>query len=88
MRRTRHPDPAVEAALRYAERHGWVVEVRRGHAWGRLKCPWNDPDCRCGEFCLTSIWSTPRNPESHARSLKRVVDRCRHQPSTGDDPHA
>jgi hypothetical protein len=33
-------------------------------------------DCRCGEFCITSIWSTPKSPFNHARSLRRVVDKC------------
>jgi len=75
--RQRHPDKEVEAALAYAEVRGWQVETsRRGHAWGVMKCANNDPDCRCGEFCITSIWSTPRNPHAHARSLRRIVDNC------------
>jgi hypothetical protein len=43
---------------------------------GRMYCPYNDRECRCGEFCITSIWSTPRNAVSHARLLQRVVDNC------------
>jgi hypothetical protein len=39
-------------------------------------CPHNDPECRCGEFCITSIWGTPRNAENHARQIRRVVDGC------------
>ncbi len=30
--------------------------------------------CRCGEFCLTCIWSTLKNVHQHARALRRVVD--------------
>jgi len=47
----------------------------------------NDEECRCGEFCSTSIWSTPKNPGNHARALWRVVDNCtthRKQRETGD----
>jgi hypothetical protein len=41
-----------------------------------MYCPYNDEECRCGEFCVVSIWSTPRNAGNHARALKRVVDNC------------
>ena len=50
----------VEAALKYAEAHGRRVEVGGRHAWGKLYCPYNDEQCRCGDFCITSIWSTPK----------------------------
>ncbi|MFU8820481.1 MAG: hypothetical protein ACNA8G_02890 [Gammaproteobacteria bacterium] len=76
MTRARHPDKDVESAVRYAELHGWRVETARGHAWGRMYCPFNDSGCRQGEFCMASIWSTPRNPAIHARQIRRVVDRC------------
>lgn len=76
MARPRHPKKEIEAALKYAEAHGWRVEVGGSHAWGKLYCPYNDEQCRCGDFCITSIWSTPKNPASHARLLRRVVDHC------------
>lgn len=38
--------------------------------------PLHDEECRCGEFCITSVWSTPKNPSSHGRALRRVVDNC------------
>jgi hypothetical protein len=41
-----------------------------------MYCPHNDPECRCGEFCIASIWSTPRRPENHARQIERIVDGC------------
>lgn len=68
----------MEEALRYAEGKGWRVipAGRSSHAWGRLYCPREDPECRCGEFCITSIWGTPRNPESQARKIRRIVDGC------------
>lgn len=76
MKRPVHPKKDIEDALKHAEAHGWRVEVGGSHAWGRLYCPFHDQACRCGEFCIVSIWSTPRNPFSHARQLKRVVDNC------------
>jgi len=78
LRRKRHPDREIEKALKYAESHGWRVESTgpRAHAWGRMYCPDNDADCRCGEFCVTSIWGTPRTAATHARQIRRVVDGC------------
>lgn len=76
MARTRHPKKEIEEALRHAEDNGWKVEVGGSHAWGKMYCPYNDAECRCGEFCITSVWSTPKNAENHARKLKRVVDNC------------
>lgn len=76
MTRPNHPKKEIEQALKHAERHGWRVEPDGSHARGRIYCPYNSADCRCGEFCITSIWSTPKNPFSHARAVIRVVDRC------------
>jgi hypothetical protein len=76
MIRARHPKKEVEETLRHAEERGWRVEVGGSHAWGRMYCPYNDPTCRCGEFCITSIWSTPRNAGNHARALRRIVENC------------
>lgn len=78
MPRKCHQNPEIEAAIAYAESKGWRIKTGRGraHAWGTMMCPNNDPDCRCGEFCITSIWSTPKNPTAHSRQLRRVVDNC------------
>ena len=38
--------------------------------------PYNDNACRNGIFCQISIWSTPKNPQNHARDLKKHVDGC------------
>jgi hypothetical protein len=76
MQRKPHPKKEVEAALRHAESRGWRIEVGGGHAWGRMYCPFNQKQCRCGEFCITSIWSTPKNPANHGKQLRRVVDNC------------
>ncbi|MDX1506221.1 MAG: hypothetical protein R3221_10920 [Spongiibacter sp.] len=84
MTRQLHPKKEIEAALKHAEEEGWRVEEGGGHAWGKIYCPYNDNDCRCGEFCITSVWSTPRNPSSHARALRRVVDKCSTHQRRGD----
>ncbi|WP_082887110.1 hypothetical protein [Bordetella ansorpii] len=76
MGRGVHPNKEFEAALRHAEARGWRVEAGGSHAWGRMYCPYDDEQCRCGEFRIASVWSTPRNPRNHARQLRRVVDNC------------
>ena len=73
MARPRHPNKHIEAAVRYAERLGWRVEISQGHAWGHLLCP------RQGrEGHIVPVWSTPRSPENHARQLRRRIDSCPH----------
>jgi len=86
MTRRPHPKKEVEEALEHAEANGWRVVPGGSHAWGRIYCPYNDAECRCGEFCITSVWSTPKNPGTHARGLRRVVDNCSTHRKTGDDP--
>ena len=76
MARSPHPKKEIEAALRHAESQGWRVETGGSHAWGKLYCPYNNDGCRCGEFCIACIWSTPKNPGNHARAIRRVVDHC------------
>ena len=77
MVRANHSKKEVEAALAYAEKNGWRVQSGgKGHAWGKIFCPCKDAECRCGEFCISSVWSTPKNPGNHARHLRRVVDNC------------
>ena len=76
MVRAAHPNKDIEAALRYAQANGWRIELGGSHAWGRVYCPYNDQQCRCGEFCIASIWSTPKNPSNHARAIRRIVDHC------------
>lgn len=76
MARPKHPKREVEAALAYAEASGWRVAVGGSHAWGRIYCPYNSAECRSGEFCITSVWSTPKRPDNHADALRRVVNNC------------
>ena len=72
----KHPNPDIRAAIQHAEENGWRIEIGGAHAWGKLYCPYNSEDCRCGEFCIMSIHSTPRNPTNHAKQIRRVVDKC------------
>lgn len=76
MTRNRHPKKEVEEAIRYAEEFGWQIEVGGSHAWGKMKCPYNEKECRCGKFCIASIASTPRNAANHAKQIRKVVDNC------------
>lgn len=76
MTRTKHTLKDIESALVHAETQGWRIEIGGAHAWGKMYCPYNDEECRCGIHCITSIWSTPKNPGNFAKALRRVVDNC------------
>ena len=70
VRRT-HAKKEIEAALTYAERRGWRIQSGgTGHAWGKMYCPYKEAECRCGEFCISSVWSTPKIAVIHARLLR------------------
>jgi len=74
----KHPNKEIQAALSYAVDKGWSIKEAgaHAHAWGKIYCPYNDSECRCGEYCISSIWSTPRNPTNHAKQIRKVVDKC------------
>jgi len=79
MARDKHLNNEIEEALQYVEDKNWRVEKSKGnsaHAWGRVYCPPKDNPCISSERCITSVWSTPRNPVNHAKQLIRMVDRC------------
>jgi hypothetical protein len=86
MPRAKHPKKEVEEAVAYAESEGWRVEVGGGHAWGKIYCPYNDDECRCGVFCITCVWSTPRDAGNLANKLKRVVNNCIAHRAQKDEP--
>jgi hypothetical protein len=71
----RHPNKAIHEAIRYAEGKGWRVTKAgpRAHIWGTLLCPENSR-----EGCRIFVMSTPRDPEKHARDIRREVDHCPH----------
>lgn len=70
-KRPRHPKKEVEDAVRYAEGRGWHIAMADGHAWAHLLCP-----LAAREGCWVSVWSTPKNPENHARKIRRLIDKC------------
>lgn len=74
MARARHPNKEIESAIRHAEAQGWRVLEGGSHAWGFLYCP---ERTRVG--CRVPVYSTPRNPEGHARRLRERVAGCPHR---------
>ncbi len=67
-----HPNKEIRAALAIAETAGWTVKKSgpRAHAWGTIRC-------RCGhQKCWMAIYSTPRNPQNHAKQIQRKVSAC------------
>lgn len=80
MANKKHPNKEIQAALDYAVEKGWFIRGAgdHSHSWGKIYCPYNDSECRCGEYCISSIWSTPRNPTNHAKQIRKVVDKCIH----------
>lgn len=70
MARVRHSKKDVEQVLRAAEAQGWTVTpTKAGHRWGKAEC---------GSGCVLSVWSTPKNPQNHAKQMSRAVARCPH----------
>lgn len=78
-KRPQHPNKDIEAALQYAEDCGWRYKEagKSSHAWGRLLCL-----LEAREGCQLSVWSTPKNPDVHAKQIRRKVKQCLH---TGDN---
>jgi hypothetical protein len=78
LKRPRHPKKEVEDAIQYAESKGWTLR-KMGH-WGRLFCVHADRD-----GCQIGVNGTPRDADTHARQIKRAVDRCPHEGKEADD---
>lgn len=70
-----HPNKSIREALQYAASEGWRVMKAgpRAHIWGTIYCHESSRD-----GCRFHIYSTPRNPQNHARAIRRVVDACSH----------
>ena len=86
MSRKKHTSKEVEAVIRELEELGWILIEGKGHAWGILRCPANDKDCRCGEFCQMGVWSTPQNPGRFARQLRSRALGCTKLDNTNEGP--
>ncbi|MBF0137975.1 MAG: hypothetical protein H7833_17620 [Magnetococcus sp. DMHC-1] len=72
----KHPIKEIRSAIEHAIDKGWKFDKASGHAFGILKCPTNKK-CRNGVYCQFSVWSTPKDPEEHARAIRRAVDQCK-----------
>jgi len=70
-----HPNKHIRTAVKYAESKDWRIVKASGqaHIWGKLYCPSGQ---RGG--CIIRVYSTPRNPENHARHIHEEVDDCLH----------
>ncbi len=75
IKRKKHPNKEIEAAIKFAESRDWRYHKtgKSAHAWGRLLCGFHNT-----EGCALSVWSTPRNPEVHAMQIIRRVKHCPH----------
>lgn len=68
----KHPNKSIQAALEYAKKHGlgnsafWALSS----LFCRLRCKQGHTEHQM------SIWSTPRNPENHAKQILRKVKEC------------
>jgi hypothetical protein len=69
---TVHPNKHIREALKVAEAKGWTIKKSNGHAhaWGVIYCPYGHREC------WMAIYSTPKNPENHAKNIYKTVDRC------------
>jgi len=70
-----HPNKHIRKSIQYSESLGWRVTKAGGqaHIWGKLLCPAN----RRGG-CIIKVYSTPRNPENHAKTIRLAIDDCPH----------
>lgn len=68
----KHPNKHIREAIEYAIENGWdVVESgKSSHAFCRLRCIVGHTEHQM------SVWSTPRNPENHAKQIIRNVNQC------------
>ena len=76
MPRKKHTSKEIEAVIQELEELGWDLIEGKGHAWGILRCPANDKDCRCGEFCQMSVWSTPKISQQFAKRIRQKALAC------------
>jgi len=66
----RHPNKEIRKALELARQSGWNLQAGNGHRFGTV---------RCGAGCAVAIWSTPRNPSTHAKRIREALARCPHR---------
>jgi hypothetical protein len=69
----RHPNKDIRKALKLARDTGWSFEAGKGHRFATL---------RCDAGCEVAVWSTPRNPSTHAKRIREAIERCPHHPTS------
>lgn len=69
----KHPNKHIREAIEYAIKNGWdVIESgKSSHSFCRLRCLAGHHEHQM------SVWSTPGNPENHAKQIIRKVKQCR-----------
>jgi len=70
-----HPNKHIREAMKFAQNNGWRFEKAsaRAHIYGTMYCPHSGRD-----GCRFRVYSTPSDPEEHARKLIREVEQCPH----------
>jgi len=70
-----HPNKHIREVIEYAVSRGWRVQKSsaRAHIWGQLFCPLSTR-----EGCIIRVFSTPKNPENHAKRIRTEIERCPH----------
>lgn len=72
----RHPKKEIAEVLRLAQSAGLVVrEIHRGHRWGEVICT----PCQSNR----SVYSTPRDPSTHAKQIDRFIRAHTHRRPSG-----
>ena len=71
----KHPNKEIQRAIEIALESGreWVETGKSSHAFCRLRCLLGHSEHQL------SVWSTPKNPEGHARQIVRKVKQCQPQ---------
>ena len=72
LKMKKHPNKHIREAIEYAIDNGWdVVDTgKSGHAFCRLKCVLGHAEHQM------SVWSTPKDSETHAKQILRKVKQC------------
>lgn len=70
-----HTNKEIRAAVDYAFGLGWRLRKAgpRAHIWGTPLCPRQARD-----GCQVRVYSTPRDPQDHAKNIRDEVDACPH----------
>ena len=70
----KHPNKAIRDAIAEAVASGWSLVEAGGsaHCFCRLRCGIPEHSDH-----MMSVWSTPKNPENHARQILRKVRQCK-----------